>query len=136
MHQDYGEPTAEYKLLFELAAENYHQLIAAIKPGVCGKDLAPVLAGKAAQYGYKSLSCITGWSTFNSRPVLFARRTDPADWELEMKAGLCLNVAGWIVDKDERMGVWVGDTIALTDTGVRRLHRSPIADLAANTLGG
>ncbi len=130
-----GAPTAQYKALFELAAENYQQLIAAIKPGVRGRDLAPVLAGKAAQYGYKSLSCITGWSTFNSRPVLFARRTDAADWELAMQPGHCLNVAGWIVDKDERMGVWVGDTIALTENGVRRLHRSPIADLAANTLG-
>jgi Xaa-Pro dipeptidase len=131
-----GEPTAEYRLLFEMAAENYHALINAIKPGVRGRDLAPVLAGNAAAAGYKSLSCITGWSTFNSRPVLFARRTDPADWELEMKPGLCLNVAGWITDKDERMGAWVGDTIALTENGVRSLHRSPIDDLEANTLGG
>jgi Xaa-Pro aminopeptidase len=131
-----GDPTPEYKLMFELAAESYRQLIAAIKPGVCGKDLAPVLAGKAEEAGYKSLSCITGWSTFNSRPVLFARRTDAADWELEMKPGFCLNVAGWVVDKHERMGVWVGDTVTLTDTGVRRLHRSPIDRLADNTLAG
>lgn len=131
-----GPPTPEYKLMFELAAESYQQIIAAIKPGVCGRDLTPALAGGAAQAGYKSLSCITGWSTYNTRPVLFARRLEAADLEFELRPGYCLNVAGWVVSPDERMGVWVGDTVALTASGVRRLHRSPIDKLALNILGG
>ena len=129
-----GPPTPEYKVMFELAAESYQRLIAAIKPGLCGKDLAPALAGKAAEAGYKPLSFISGWSTYNSRPVLFSRRIEAADWEFELKPGYCLNVAGWVVSKDERMGVWVGDTVTLTDNGVRRFHRSPIDQLAANIL--
>ena len=129
-----GPPTPEYKVMFELAAASYNRLIAAIKPGLCGKDLAPALAGRAAEAGYKSLSFISGWSTYNTRPVLFSRRVEAADWEFELKPGYCLNVAGWVVSKDERMGVWVGDTVALTDSGVRRLHRSPIDQLASNIL--
>ena len=131
-----GPPVPAYRVMFELAAESYRQLIAAIKPGVRGRDLAPALAGTAAAAGYKSLSFITGWSTYNSRPVLFSRRAEAADWEFELKAGYCLNVAGWVVDRDERMGVWVGDTVVLTESGLCRLHRSPVADLEANVLGG
>lgn len=129
-----GPPTPEYKVMFELATESYHQLISAIKPGVRGKDLAPALAGKAAEAGYKSLSFITGWSMYNSRPVLFPSRLEAADLEFELQPGYCLNVAGWVVSEDERMGVWVGDTVTLTDSGIRRLHRSPIDQLADNIL--
>ena len=62
------------------------------RPGVRGKDLAGALAGKAAAAGYKPLSFITGWSTVNSRPVLFSRRIEQADWEFELQPGFCLNV--------------------------------------------
>lgn len=131
-----GPPTPEYKVMFELAAESYHQLIAALKPGTCGRELAPALAGPAAKAGYKPMSFITGWSTVNSRPVLFSRRVEAADLEFELQPGFCLNVSGWVVSQDERMGVWVGDTVTLTDKGVRRFHRSPIDQLEANILGG
>jgi hypothetical protein len=67
---------------------------------------------------------------------LFSRRVEAADWELELQPGYCLNVAGWVVSKDERMGAWTGDTVVLTETGVRRLHRSPVDHLDANVLGG
>jgi Xaa-Pro aminopeptidase len=129
-----GPPTPQYKTMFELAAESYRQLLAAIKPGVRGSDLKPALAGKAAEAGYKSLSFITGWSTYNSRPVLFSRRIEAADWDFELKAGYCLNVAGWVVSNDERMGVWTGDTVTVTESGVRRLHCSPVDQLEANIL--
>jgi Xaa-Pro aminopeptidase len=131
-----GPPTPEYRLMFELAADRYRQLLDAIKPGRCGKDLAPVLSGQPPQAGYKSLSFISGWSTYNSRPVLFTRRIEPADWEFELRPGYCLNVCGWIVSEDESMGVWTGDTVAVTDDGARRLHRAPVDQLEANILGG
>jgi Xaa-Pro aminopeptidase len=129
-----GPPTPEYRLMFELAADRYRQLLGAIKAGKCGKDLAEVLSGQPAEAGYKSLSFITGWSTYNSRPVLFTKRIEQADWEFELRPNYCLNVAGWIVSEDERMGVWVGDTVAVTEDGVRKLHRSPVDDLQANIL--
>lgn len=131
-----GPPTPEYKVMFELAAESYHQLIGSIKPGVCGRDLAPALAGKTAAAGYKPRSFITGWSTVNSRPVLFSGRIEAADLELALQPGNCLNVAGWVVNQDETMGVWVGDTVLVTETGMRRFHRSPVDQLEANILGG
>jgi Xaa-Pro aminopeptidase len=131
-----GPPTPEYRLMFELAADRYRQLVGAIQAGKCGKDLAEVLSGQPAEAGYKSLSFITGWSTYNSRPVLFTKRIEPADWEFELRPNYCLNVAGWIVSEDERMGVWVGDTVTVTEEGVRKLHRSPIDRLEANILGG
>lgn len=131
-----GPPTPDYRYMFEHAGEHYRRLVDAIKPGISGNDLAPILAGDSVKPGYRSLSFVTGWSTYNSRPVLFTRRIEPTDWAFELQPGYCLNVAGWIVSEDERMGVWVGDTVAVTDTGVRRLHTSPIDDLEANTLGG
>jgi len=130
-----GPPTKEYRLMFELAADRYRQLVGAIKAGKCGKDLADVLSGQPAEAGYKSLSFITGWSTYNSRPVLFTKRIEPADWEFELRPNYCLNVAGWIVSEDERMGVWIGDTVAVTEDGVHKLHKSPIDRLEANILG-
>jgi len=131
-----GPPTPEYRLMFERAAERYRQLVDAIKPGVCGNDLAHLLTGEVAESGHKSLSFITGWSTYNSRPVLFSRRVVEADREFELQPGYCLNVSGWVVSDDERMGVWIGDTVVLTETGVHRFHRSPIDQLDANILGG
>ena len=122
--------------MFELAAESYRQLIGAIKPGARGKDLAPALAGVVAQAGYKSLSFVSGWSTYNTKPVLFARRVETADLEMELRPGYCLNVAGWVVNKDETMGVWIGDTVTVTEGGVRRLHRSPIDRLPDNVIAG
>ena len=122
--------------MFELAADSYRQLLAGLRPGVRGKDLASALAGRAAAAGYKPLSFITGWSTVNSRPVLFSGRIEAADLELALQPGNCLNVAGWVVNQDETMGVWVGDTVLVTETGMRRFHRSPVDQLEANILGG
>ena len=34
------------------------------------------------------------------------------------------------------MGVWVGDTVTVTDSGVRSFHRSPVDRLADNILAG
>ena len=122
--------------MFDLAADSYRQLLAGLRPGVRGKDLAGALAGKAAAAGYKPLSFITGWSTVNTRPVLFSQRIEKADYEFPMQPGFCLNVAGWVASEDQKRGVWVGDTVTITDTGVRRLHKSPVDELEANILGG
>jgi hypothetical protein len=73
-------------------------------------------------------------STKYVRPSLFTKRIEPADWEFELRPNYCLNVAGWIVSEDERMGVWVGDTVAVTEDGVRKLHRSPVDQIEANIL--
>lgn len=129
-----GAPTREYRTMFELAADRYRDIVSAIKPGVSGRELARALSGNAEEAGFKSLSFLSGWSTYNTRPVLFSRRVEKEDLAFELQPGYCLNVAGWIVDKDERMGVWTGDTVIVTENGVRRLHRSPIDDLAQNVL--
>ena len=131
-----GPPTAEYRRMFELAADGYRQLVGSLKPGVCGRDLASVLAGGGSKGGYKLMSFITGWSTVNTRPVLFSQRIEKADYEFPMQPGFCLNVAGWVASEDHKRGVWVGDTVTITDTGVRRLHKSPVDELEANILGG
>jgi len=129
-----GPPTAEYRLMFELAADRYRQLLAAIAAGKRGRDFAGVLSGQPAEAGYKSLSFITGWSTYNSRPVLFTKRIEERDWDFELRPGYCLNVAGWIVSDDETRGVWTGDTVVVTEDGVRRLHASPVDQLGPNIL--
>jgi hypothetical protein len=67
---------------------------------------------------------------------LFSRRIEQADWEFELQPGFCLNVCGWVVSQDERMGVWIGDTVTLTDDSVRSFHRSPIDQIEENILGG
>jgi len=120
-----GPPTPEYKVMFELAAESYHQLMAAIKPGVCGKDLAPALAGKRRRQATSRFPSLRAGARLTPVRSCFSRRVEAADWEFELKAGYCLNVAGWVVDQDERMGVWVGDTVTVTESGVRSFHRSP-----------
>jgi Xaa-Pro aminopeptidase len=129
-----GAPTAEYRDMFELAAASYRQLIGAIRPGASGKDIAPALTAAATKAGYKSRSFISGWSTYNSQPVSFAHHVQASEAAMQLRPGQCLNVGGWIVSGDERMGVWVGDTVAVTEDGVRRLHRAPIDQLPDNIL--
>jgi hypothetical protein len=46
-----------------------------------------------------------------------------------LQPGLCLNVNGWVMSDDERMGVWLGDTAVLTADGLRPLTRYPVSDL-------
>jgi Xaa-Pro aminopeptidase len=131
-----GPPTAAYRRMFAAAAESYRELLGAIKPGITGNDLPAALRRKAAPAGCKWLSSIAAWSTYNGRPVFFSRRVETDAWDFELRPGHCMTVCGWIVSEDERMGVWIGDTIIVTEDGARRLHRSPVDDLEANILGG
>lgn len=129
-----GKPTEAYRLAFELAAEIYREVAAAIKPGVRGQELEPLFAGRAARYGYRSRSCITGWSTGKTRPDLLPLSLEEEDRAFELQPGLCLNVFAWVTSSDERMGVWIANTALVTEQGLRSLQTYPVDSLDYVTL--
>jgi Xaa-Pro aminopeptidase len=123
-----GDPTPAYRRMFELAADIYRKIYELVKPGITAGDTDSFLGGDAGKHGLQSWSYVSGWSTYNTRPA--QNRVAPrADKEMELKPGHCLNVAGWIVDPDAKMGVWLGDTAVMADDGLRPLHAYRVADL-------
>lgn len=125
-----GKPTEEYRTMFELAAESYHLLHDAIKPGVRGKELEKALRGRAADFGYRASPIVGGWSNYNTVPSIgLAPDGEVMDGGFEFRPGFCLSVVGWVTSPDLRMGVWVGDTSIVTEDGIRNIQRYPVDDL-------
>jgi Xaa-Pro aminopeptidase len=123
-----GPPTAAYQRMLELAAAGYRQLYETVKPGLRVGDIQDALATVDQPAGLRVRASAGGWSTYNTPPSLFPGRAT-ALREMVLQPGLCLNVNGWVMSDDERMGVWLGDTAVLTADGLRPLTRYPVSDL-------
>lgn len=123
-----GPPTAQYRQMFEVAAEIYDAIYAALTPGMQAGDVESVLDGRASETGYRSLSYISGWSTYNTPPA--HSRPSGADADMELRTGQCLAVVSYVVNPDnEHMGIWLGDTAVVSDTGLRSLHTYRLTDI-------
>jgi Xaa-Pro dipeptidase len=123
-----GEPTPAYRTMFELASDIYQAIYDFAKPGMTISDVDAVLDGGAPVRGFHSLSYISGWSTYNTPPSI--KSLGDHDQQLiELAPGLCLNIAGWVVDSERRGGVWLGDTAVVTEHRLESLHSYPVADL-------
>ena len=88
-----GKPLAPYETMLELAIEIYHDVYSAVEPGMRAGSIETVLAGRTESAGVLSLSYISGWSTYNTRPTK-TTSGGQVDRDLELSPGHCLNLAG------------------------------------------
>ena len=124
-----GEPTQDYAEMFTLGQETYRNLHNSIKPELEGKDLANDCIRTIEDGGYNSRSCVFGWSNYNSRPDIRSSGGKISDLEFIFKQNQCLNVLSWPTDKEEKKGIWIGDTSLVTQKGIENLHKYPLSEL-------
>ena len=129
-----GEPTSEYRNMFELAASVHKQVIDELKPGMKGSDVGKFM-GAFREAGLAASHMISGWSNYNSLP--FVGQTDPnalggevqSHLDYEFKPGLCVQVMSYPIMPGFSGGLWVGSTCVFTENGLRELNKYPVREL-------
>ena len=127
-----GEPTQEYRDLFELAASVHDKAARELKPGMTGRDVKKYVQ-PIKEAGYTTaVPLILGWSTSNTPPRVGALDSSPGMFlekseylNFVFKPGLCVNIIAFPVTPDMKKGLWVGTTLVFTDSGLRELHSYP-----------
>ena len=127
-----GEPTAEYRRLFELGAKVHDEAIGTLKPGMSGADVNRWMERFRAD-GYVAANAaplVNGWSTYNHAPHFGAidgtadatKRAYPKDHDFVLQIGHCLGIRTFPIAADGKTAVWMGTTCVMTAQGLRKLH--------------
>ncbi len=124
-----GDPTPEYQKMFDLGAKTHAGLHKAIKPGVKGAELTRQCLDTIQKAGYKSKTCVFGWSNYNSRPDIRSAGDKVTDEDFVFAKNQCVNVVGWPANEEETKGIWIGDTSVITEDGIENLHKYPITEI-------
>ncbi|MTD53695.1 M24 family metallopeptidase [Amycolatopsis pithecellobii] len=129
-----GEPTKEYRALFDAAAELYRTALAELKPGMTNAD-ADRLMEPLAKAGYTvPFPLVSGWSAYNSPPMAgwpssvdeaIRNRTVPTTFEPGMAVRISVNPH----TQDRRRALWVASACVFTETGLESLHEYDPATL-------
>lgn len=121
-------PTGEYQTLFDVAAECYQRMLAAVRPGATDQDVRRAAAFIEAK-GYRNLDAMAhGWGVTIEPPridppsALIKREQTPATFE----PGMLLVIQPHVVSADGRRGVQVGNLVAIERGGARSLQRYPL----------
>lgn len=129
-----GEPTREYRDMFELAASVHERVVRELKPGMKGSDVDRFVE-PFRKAGYMAASLVSGWCNYNSLP--FVGQTNPDFPEKQrqnhldyvFKPGLCVQVMAYPIAPDFQKGLWVGSTCIFTENGLRELNKYPVREL-------
>ena len=131
-----GEPTSEYRKLFETAVAVHDKAIAEIKPGMTGRDVNKWVE-PFREAGYVTgLPLLSGWSTYNHRPHAGAvedgkapSRLTARDLEWVYQPGQCVTIVAYPIIPGTKKGLWVGTTCVFTKEGLKKLHAYPVSRL-------
>jgi Xaa-Pro aminopeptidase len=132
-----GEPTAEYKEMFDIALEGYKRLVPTLYPGKSSADSSNavkfILDTDYEFYG----GFLQGMLGANPRhePQIGFDRVQSAedrflygpDGRLVYQAGHVFTLQMHVVDKQHTRGLFVGDFFAIEDKGPRCLNKLPLA---------
>lgn len=128
-----GEPTKEYKRLFNVAVSVHDRAIENLKPGMKGSDVKPWLKPMRRAGYTNAVPLIMGWSTYNHPPHCGALPGAPCedlipqkDLDFVFKPGHCVTVIAFPVTPDMKKGLWVGTTCLFTKKGLKKLHAYPV----------
>ena len=131
-----GEPTKEYRQLFELAVLVHDRAIQEIKPGMKGREVSQFFAPFKEAGCTNGTALVGGWSTYNHRPHAGAIDWVPpvgsfkaSDLDFVFQPGHCLTVTAFPVFSGTKKGVSVGTTCVMTKDGLKKLHACPVTKL-------
>jgi hypothetical protein len=131
-----GEPTADYRRLFEVAAEVHDTLERELKPGLTGRDvnrfLEPITAAGLEQ---PANVLVGGWSAMNHPPQmgalpssLSAPFTQPF-LDVPLQPRQTVTIQAWLNIPGTNKGLWVGSSGVITDNAYESFNRYPISEL-------
>jgi Xaa-Pro aminopeptidase len=126
-----GEPTREYRDMFELAASVQERVIRELKPGMKGSDVDK-FAEPLKEAGYLATGLVSGWCNYNGPPFVgqthpeFPQKPKQSHLDLVFKPGLCVQVMVYPIAPDFKKGLWVGSTCIFTKDGLRELNKYPV----------
>jgi Xaa-Pro aminopeptidase len=129
-----GEPTREYRDMFELAASVHERVIRELKPGMKGSDVDKFVE-PIKEAGYSATGLVSGWCNYNGPPFVgqthpeFPQKPKQSHLDLVFKPGLCVQVMAYPIARDFKKGLWVGSTCVFTKDGLRELNKYPVRKL-------
>jgi Xaa-Pro aminopeptidase len=123
-----GEPTKEYRELFDVASEVYQAALAELKPGMTSAD-ADRLIEPVAKAGWTvPFPLVSGWSAYNSPPMVGwpssvdeavrSRSASPVTFEPGMAVRISVNPH----TQDGSRALWVASACVFTESGLESLH--------------
>jgi Xaa-Pro aminopeptidase len=122
-----GEPTKEYRALFDVASEVYRTALAELKPGMTGAD-ADRLMEPVAKAGWTvPFPLVSGWSAYNSPPMVGwpSTRDEPAGNQPGASAtfepGMAVRISVNPHTRDGR-ALWVASACVFTESGLESFH--------------
>jgi Xaa-Pro aminopeptidase len=134
-----GEPTREYRRLFEMAVAVHDEAIRELKPGMTGRDVNQWIE-RFREAGYVAANAaplVNGWSTYNHAPHFGAiegtpdasKRAYPKDLDFVLQPGHCVGIRSYPISPDMKQAVWMGTTCVMTKDGLKKLHACPVNKL-------
>lgn len=124
-----GDPTPEYAKMFELAVKTREDLYQAIKPGVKGGELTRHCLDRIQKAGYRSKTCIFGWSNYNSPPDIRSAGDKVTDADFLFQENQCMNIVAYAANKEDTMGVHLADTAVVKKDGIENLQKYPVTEV-------
>ncbi len=131
-------PTPEYGALYDAAAECYHRVLEAVRPGRTDEDVKRA-AGFVERRGYRTQDALLhGWGITIEPPrvdlpcAMIVRELVPVTF----RAGMLLVIQPHVVSADGRRGVQVGNLVAVEEGGARSLQRHPVEFIRIEGEGG
>lgn len=131
-----GEPSDDYKRLFELAVKILHSCTSTLKPGMTGKDVNQFLVNNVTgDYTYYQ-PLLMGWSTYLHSPwcggipgtIIHTYLTMYTE-AFVFEPGHTFSIIPWVGIKDTNKAVWLGTTYKFTDDGLEPFTSYPVDEM-------
>jgi Xaa-Pro aminopeptidase len=121
-----ARPTSEYQRLYDLAAEAYHRICEALKPGATDHDVLGAARG-IQDAGFQTLDALLhGWGITIEPPrtdlpvAMIRRELSP----FTVEPGMLLVIQPHVVDPEARRGLQVGNLVVCEQGGARSLQKT------------
>ena len=121
-----ARPTPEYARLYDLAAEAYHRIFAALKPGKTDADVREAARG-IQDAGYQTFDILFhGWGLTIEPPradlpvAMIQRELNP----FTVEPGMLFVIQPHVVTMDGKRGLQVGNLVVIDPDGARSLQKT------------
>jgi Xaa-Pro aminopeptidase len=119
-----GEISPEWRALHDVAVESFGLMFDRIRPGVTYGEIIRDFLNLVEKRGYKALAVpLHGRGLGEDLPLIHLQQPNAAIWQTPIQAGQVYILGPRVGTADgTRMLAW-GDTIAVTESGARRLGK-------------
>jgi Xaa-Pro aminopeptidase len=123
-----SRPTPEYQRLYDVAAETYHRVLEALKPGATDHDVRAA-AAVVDDRGCRTYDALLhGWGVHIEDPRLDlpSAMIKRPQMPIVFKAGMLMVIQPNVVSADGKRGIQAGGLVVIEERGARPMHRYPM----------